>query len=179
MVGPITLIARRTLLLGALVVLPAGLVPVSPARAVDAPLDARFVGYPQSTNNFGIASGKLAIDRSKNENVHGLATRMIAEHTDAAERLNQARADAGVAYVPDPTSQPNTTAILKRLGELQGPEFDTSYANAQLGVLSEAAFRIDVYAQSGGHDALRRYAQNELPQVKAHLEDARRLAGGR
>ena len=48
------------------------------AHAVDALPDARFVGFAQAVNDFGVASGDLALSRSANENVRGYATRAIA-----------------------------------------------------------------------------------------------------
>ena len=75
------MIARRTLLLGGAAVLPAAHLSLSPALAVDALPDARFVGYAQSINDFEIGSGRIALAKSTNENVRGFANRMVAEYT--------------------------------------------------------------------------------------------------
>ncbi len=177
------MLARRALLLGGVAILPAASISLSsalsPAFAVDALPDARFVGYAQTTNDFEIASGRLALAKSVNENVRGFTSRMIAQHTEAAQFLSKARSEAGVSYAPGPQAPPNTVAILQRLARLEGPEFHTSYANAQLAVLTDAELQIGAYSQNGGNGALRRYAQNKLPRVTMHLEHARRLAGGR
>ena len=173
------MLARRTLLLGGAAVLPAAHLSLSPAFAVDALPDARFVGYAQSINDFEIGSGRIALAKSMNENVRGFANRMVAEYTEAAQFLSKARQEAGVSYAPDPSAPPNTQAILQRLSVLEGPEFDTSYANAQLAVTADWEQQVGAYSQSGGNGALRRYAQGQLPKVRMHLEYAQRLAGGR
>jgi putative membrane protein len=149
------------------------------AHAVDPLPDARFVGFAQAVNDFEIASGRLALARSANENVRGLATRTMAEFTDAAERLVKSRSEAGVSYAPDPAHLPNGVAMLQRLNALQGPEFDAAYANAQLAILTEADLQYGAFSQSGQGGPLRRYAQQTLPKIKVQLEFARRLAGGR
>lgn len=176
------LVARRAALRLALTAIPAACistVPVSTARAVDALPDSRFVGWAQTFNDYEIAAGRIALTRSGNEIMRGFATRMIAEHGEAAELLRKARAEAGVSYAPDPATPPNTTAVLQRLNALQGPAFDTAYANAELASHTNAVDQLGAYSQNGDNGALRRYAQAMFPKAKEQLELARRMAGGR
>jgi len=152
---------------------------VTAAHAVDALPDARFVGFAQAVNDFGIASGNLALARSGNENVRGFATRAIAEHTEAASELAKSRQEAGVSYAPDGRMGPATQNMLARLGQLQGPEFDAEFARTQLVVQGDAVDQYGAYSQSGGSGLLRRYAQRSFPKAQMFLEYARRLAGAR
>jgi putative membrane protein len=149
------------------------------ARAVDALPDARFVGFGQAVNDFGIASGNLALGRSANENVRGFATRAIAECTEAASELAKSRQEAGVSYAPDGRMGPNTQNLLAQLNALQGPEFDAAFASAQLMVQTDAVDQYGAYSQSGGSGPLRRYAQRAFPKSQMFLEYAKRLAGAR
>ncbi|WP_439614126.1 DUF4142 domain-containing protein [Reyranella sp.] len=169
-------IARRSVLFGvaALSVLPAGA-----AFAVNALPDARFVGFAQEFNDFEIASGRLALAKSTNENIRGFAARMVADQTEAAQFLSTARSEAGVSYAPDPSNAPGWAATLQRLNVLEGVEFDTSYANAQLAAHIDANAQYGAYSQDGGNGALRRYAQGQLPKIQQNLTGARQLAGGR
>jgi putative membrane protein len=172
-----TLLARRALVLGFAAA--GSVLGTRAAFAVDALPDARFVGYSQQVNDFEIAAGRMALAKSTNENVRAFASRAVALHTDAAQRLSKARSEAGVSYAPDPSSPPNAQAILQRLNGLDGAAFDTAYANAQLGVCTDAEAQYGAYSQNGRNGALRRYAQAELPNMQGQLEFARRLAGGR
>ncbi len=124
-----TLIARRSFLvaLSAASVSAAGA-----AHAVDALPDARFVGFAQAVNDFGVGSGNLALARSGNENVRGYATRSIAEHNEAASELTKSRQEAGVAYAPDGRMVPHVQNLLGQLSTLQRPDFDAAFASAQL-----------------------------------------------
>ena len=172
-----TSLPRRALLLGF-----AAAVPVLGGRAafaVDALPDARFVGYAQQVNDFEVAAGRMALAKSANENVRAFASRAVSLHGDAAQRLAKARSEAGVSYAPDPSGPPNTQAILQRLNGLDGAAFDSAYANAQLGVCTDAEAQYGAYSQNGRNGALRRYAQGELPHMQGQLEFARRLAGSR
>lgn len=171
-----TSLARRALLLGIAAAVPA--IGTQAAFAVDALPDARFVGYAQQINDFEIAAGRMALTKSANENVRAFASRAMALHNDASQRLAKARSEAGVSYAPDPSGPPNTQAILQRLNGLDGAAFDVAYANAQLGVCTDAEAQYGAYSQNGRNGALRRYAQGELPSMQGQLEFARRLAGG-
>ena len=170
------LISRRTALAGFVV---APLTYIPQAHAVDALPDARFVGFSQAVNDFEIKSGQLALARSANENVRGYASRAIAEHTTAAEMLSRSRSEAGVSYAPDGSMGPRTENELARLNSLQGPEFDSAFAAAQLAVQTAAEAQFGAYSQNGTSGPLRRYAQQMLPKSKMLLEYAQRLAGSR
>jgi putative membrane protein len=149
------------------------------ARAVDALPDARFVGFAQAVNDFGIASGNLALARSAKENVRGYASRAIAEHTEAASELAKSRQEAGVSYAPDGRMGPNVQNLLTRLSSLQGPDFDAAFADAQFMVQTEAVGQYGAYSQNGGSGPLRRYAQRSYLKSQTFLEYARRLVGAR
>lgn len=171
-----TPLARRSFMI-ALSVASTGI--AATARAVDALPDARFVGFGQAVNDFGIASGKLALARSGNENVRGYATRAIAEHEEAASELAKSRQEAGVSYAPDGRMGPNVQNLIARLSTLQGPEFDAEFARAQLMVQTDAVDQYGAYSQSGKSGPLRRYAQRSFPKSQMFLEYAKRLAGAR
>lgn len=175
-------LARRAALRLALTAVPAAYVStvfISSARAVDALPSARFVGWAQTFNDYEIAAGRLALTKSMNEIVRGFAARMVAEHSEAAEILRKSRSEAGVSYAPDPSSPPNTVAILQRLNALEGPPFDTAYANAELASHANAVDQLGAYSQNGDNGTLRRYAQAMFPKAQEQLEYAKRMAGGR
>ena len=171
-----TPITRRSIMLALSVASMSG---AGAARAVDALPDARFVGFAQAVNDFGVASGNLALARSGNENVRGYATRAIAEHNEAASELAKSRQEAGVAYAPDGRMGPHIQNLLAQLSSLQGPEFDAAFASAQLTVQTDAVDQYGAYSQSGGSGPLRRYAQRAFPKSQGFLEYAKRLAGAR
>jgi putative membrane protein len=171
-----TMISRRTILVASFVV---PVVHAPSAWAVDALPDARFVGFAQAVNEFNIASGQLALARSANENIRGYATRAIADAQYDTEALRKSRAEAGVAYAPDGSMGPKTQNLLAQLNALQGPAFDTAFAQAQLSVQIDAEAQYGAYSQNGKSGPLRRFAQLALPKAQQRLELARRLAGGR
>ena len=170
------ILARRSLL-SLLAATP--MLSAAPLFAQDALPDARFVGFAQAVNDFELASGQMALQRSANENVRGYATRIIADANYDAEALRLSRSEAGVSYAPDGSMGPKTQNLLAQLNTLQGPAFDTAFAQGQLAVQTDCEAQYGAYSQNGKSGPLRRYAQNALPKAKERLDLARRLAGGR
>jgi putative membrane protein len=171
-----TAIGRRSILIASLLV-PVVHIPL--ALAVDALPDARFVGFAQAVNDFDLASGQMALQRSANENIRGYATRIIADANYDASALRLSSSEAGVSYAPDGSMGPKTNNLLAQLNTLQGPAFDTAFAQGQLSVQIDCEAQYGAYSQNGKSGPLRRYAQNALPKAKERLDLARRLAGGR
>lgn len=145
------------------------------AYALDALPDARFVGFAQAVDDFGITSGNLAIARSTNEKVRDYATRAIAEYNEASAALRTSRMEANVAYEADGKMGPSVQDLLSHLSSLRGAAFDAAFVKAQLTVLGEAVAQYGAYAQSGASVPLRRYAQRSLPNSQKFLEDVRHL----
>lgn len=167
---------RRSLLAGLAGLAATPLLPIAPLSAQDALPDARFVGFCRAVNEFELASGNLALQRSANENVRGFASRAIAEATWDAQALETARREAGVSWAPDGRMGPQTQNFLAQLNALQGPAFDAAFVNAQLAVMTEAESQYGAYSQNGRSGPLRRYAQVILPKARVQLEYARRNA---
>jgi len=149
------------------------------AFAVDALPDARFVGFSQAVNDFDLGSGQMALQRSANENIRGYATRIIADANYDASALRLSSAEAGVSYAPDGSMGPRTQQLLAQLNTLQGPAFDTAFAQGQLAVQTDCEAQYGAYSQNGKSGPLRRFAQNALPKAQGRLQLARLLAGGR
>ena len=170
-------VIRRRMVLAASLIVPTAYVPS--AFAVDALPDARFVGFAQAVNEFDLASGQLALQRSANENVRGYATRIIADANYDAEALRLSRSEAGVSWAPDGSMGPRTQNLLAQLNMLQGPAFDTAFAQGQLVVQTDCEAQYGAYSQNGKSGPLKRFAQNALPKAKERLQLARLLAGGR
>ena len=167
-----TTIARRTFLVAV------ALTTISRvASAVDALPDARFVGFAETVNDFEIQSGQLALTKSASEPIRAYATRAIAEHTAIAQSMTRNRAEAGVSMAPDEEVRAIAADAMTRLNSLQGAEFDTAFANAQLRVQTVVVAQYGAYSQNGKSGPLRRYAQEALPKQEMFLEGAKKLGG--
>ncbi len=150
------------------------------AFAVDALPDARFVGFAQQFNDFEIASGRLALAKSTNENIRGFAARMVADHTEAAQFLSRSRSEAGVSYAPDPSNTPGM------VGHAAAPE--RAGRRRVRHRLCQRPARRAHRCQCRSTAPTRRTAATarcaamprcQLPKIQQNLTGARQLAGGR
>ena len=96
-----------------------------------------------------------------------------------ASALAKSRAEAGVSYAPDGSMGPRTANLLAQLNALQGPAFDSAFANGHLVVQTDCEAQYGAYSQNGRSGPLKRFAQVALPKAKQRLDLARLLAGGR
>jgi putative membrane protein len=84
-----------------------------------------------------------------------------------------------VTMAPDENVRKIADDAMARLNSLQGVEFDTAYADAQLRVQTAAVAQYGAFSQNGNDGSLRRHAERSLPQVQSLLEEAKKLAGSR
>jgi predicted outer membrane protein len=89
-------------------------------------------------------------------------------------RGDVAATGAGTLVPPSPEQQ----AMLAELSAAPaGPRFDRLYANQQLQAHQMSIAMTQAYAQSGPNPALRNYAQQALPALQMHFQQAQRLPG--
>ncbi len=101
--------------------------------AQDALPDARFVGFAQAVNDFELASGNSGVG-TVGEREHSRLCLQGDRRTanNDAQSLSRSRSEAGVPYAPDGSMRQKTAGLMAQLNALQGPVFDTAFANAQL-----------------------------------------------
>ena len=143
------------------------------------PCPTRICRLRRTVNDFEIKSGQLALAKSSNELVRAYATRAIAEYTTNAQYLVRNRNEANVTMAPDEDVRKIADDAMARLNSLQGAEFDTAFADAQLRVQTAAVAQYGAYSQNGNDGSLRRHAERTLPQLQSLLVDAKKLAGSR
>lgn len=180
--------SRRTLLATALVLPPmVAMAQTTPPLTAEqmkyygtALPDARFVGFARTANDFEIQSANLALQKSTNEMVRGVATRATPMFTDAGVSLERNRNEAGVTGIPDEDFKKIADDAMTQLNSLSGPDFDRAYGTYQLRLLTAVGAQYGAYSQDTNNSApLRRYAQTEFPKMKEALENVTRLTAGK
>lgn len=180
--------SRRTLLATALVLAPMmAMAQTTPPLTVEQMAyyskpfqDARFAGFARTANDFEIQSANLALQKSTNEMVRGVATRATPVFTDAGVALERNRNEAGITAVPDEDFKKIADEAMTQLNSLSGPDFDRAYGTYQLRLLTAVVAQYGAYSQDTNNSApLRRYAQTEFPKMKDALENVTRLTAGK
>jgi putative membrane protein len=147
---------------------------VNQSPAVAMPSTESFLASVAAGTLFEIDSSKLALGRTRSAAVKDFADRMVNEHSLIDARFKEA---VSQAKLPPPTDKLDALhqAMLDALKARDAPSFDKAYAETQVQALRETVDLYRTYATVGGNARIKRFAQDELLTVRAHLDDARRL----
>jgi putative membrane protein len=121
-----------------------------------------------------IGAARLALKDSHSEDAIRFAQRMIKDHTQAAEELASI-ANGKNLKVPARLDSSHR-AVLSKLGNLSGAEFDAAYAKQMVADHQEAVALFTSEAADKTDPDLSAFAQKTLPTLQDHLGMANSLA---
>ena len=138
---------------------------------------AEFAKLAASSNMFEIESSELALTQAEDGNVRAFAEHMIQDHTAAGEKMKAAATRDGV--VPLTRMAEKEQAELDRLKADDGKTFDQTYLTDQVAAHDEAVALFEGFSTAGQESALRAFAAETLPTLRAHQAAAHELAEAR
>ncbi|MDH6060250.1 DUF4142 domain-containing protein [Chrysosporum bergii ANA360D] len=128
--------------------------------------------YVQEANQAGMAEvelAKLALERSKNEQVRQYAQQMIQDHTPLNQELMQLAQQKGIT--PSTNPSPKYQALKAQLSEFDGSIFDEAYINeAGINGNMENLVIHTRQIQLGQDPDLQAFAAKSIPVVETHLQ---------
>lgn len=138
--------------------------------------DQQLVNEIAYANLAEIATGQLALTKSKDPKVLGYAQRMIDDHTRAMKQL-QTLAQSKGGTVPTETDLKHKAVGLE-LSALSGNLFDRQYlSQAGVGAHQRTHELVETVQKTANDPALRAHANMILPVVHSHLTEAQAMAG--
>jgi putative membrane protein len=128
--------------------------------------DTDFVRKASSGNLTEIALGKLAADQASSDDVKKYAARMVADHTQANEKLGKLAGSKGVqiATAPDVAQQQD----IDRLKSLDGAAFDRAYSDLMVRSHKLTTGLYELEASKGEDAEIRAFAGDTLPVLREH-----------
>lgn len=137
--------------------------------------EAQAAGFFEAVSNGEIEAARLALERSKNEDVRAYAQRMIDEHGGAKQKLDGFGVRRAVSderrRVLD-KSKANVT----RLKRLHGAQFDRAYMASEIEDHQMALEKIDQrIVPNAKSDEFGNFARDQRPVIESHLDEARRI----
>lgn len=149
----------------------AGTGTASGAGAMVSRADSKMMSDLAHANIAEIETGKLALEKSSNEQVRKFAQLMIDEHTSALKEL-QALAQAKGVKLPDGTDLKHKT-MAAALKVMTGNTFDSQYMKRAGVGNHEQTIELLQKTQNNAKDPeLKAMATKMLPTVQAHLKMA-------
>lgn len=140
--------------------------------------DQNLIKDMAQANLTEIQAGKLAQQKTRNEQVRKFAQKMIDDHTKALQEVQQLAQSKGVDLPTEPDWQHRKMA--ERLGALSGDAFDRRYMS-QAGVDDhKQTHKLLERVQSRARDAdIKALASKMMPTVEQHLNEGQQLNAAR
>lgn len=137
-------------------------------------LDNALVIKGAQDNIFEIQAGQLAARQAASPEVKQFAQKMVQDHTQAAPLLQQVATERNITLPTEMGDQ--NQAILARLSNLSGAEFDRAYMTEMVNSHQQDVALVRNQTKNGKDQALKSLASEKLPALEAHLQLAQRLA---
>ena len=139
-----------------------------------APVQRDFLTEAAQSSLFEIQASRIALARGGSAAVRRFAEATLRDRVATDTDLEQLARSVGVV-LPSRLSDELQTRLAV-LEQLTGTEFDRAYAR-NVGVLApEQALAAFERAADPGGARIQRFAANQIPALRAHLEQGRRLA---
>jgi putative membrane protein len=143
------------------------------------PSDPQIVGVVTAADQIDIDTAKLALKKTKNDQVKQFAQQMIDDHTKLQNSVNDLGKKLNVKPAPSDISKSLKTAAAaetKKLQGLNGKAFDTEYINHEVAyhqqVLDAAG---NVLIPNAQNAELKSALQGAAPLLQGHLDHAKQL----
>jgi putative membrane protein len=151
-------------------------------------VDAKFLMGARSGGQYELQASKLAVQRATDPEVKQFAQKMIDDHTKVGAELDRiAAGTTGSTTGTNPTNatdsshsttsrmDPVHTAMLSKLSNEQGKDFDECYIGQQVLAHEEAVMCFRKEAKKGENAQLRAFAEKNLPALREHLQLVRKI----
>ena len=125
-----------------------------------------------------VESGKVALQRSSNDQVRQLAQRIVDDHTQTNERLQSLARSKGIE-IPIQLDSKHQKEIDK-LQKVSAKDFDSKYAALMVSDHKQDIKAFQHQAERASDPALKEFATMTLPKLESHLamaQSAKKTAG--
>lgn len=130
--------------------------------------DADFARDAASGGMMEVQLGKIAQERASRSQVKEFGRRMQTDHTKANDELKKIAAKKDIKLPSQLEGKQKNT--VDKLSKLKGDEFDRSYMGIMVDDHKEDIEKFEKQADKGQDSDLKKFAQNQLPVLKKHLE---------
>jgi putative membrane protein len=137
-------------------------------------LTSRFMTTAAISDRFEIQSSQIAMQQARSDEVKEFAESMVEDHSGTTEDLLEFAQDKGVR-LPDQVDARHQQ-LLAQLQQAPAGSFDATYVQQQVQAHREAVQLFEQYAQSGDDEELKEWAEDTVPTLREHLQEAQQLA---
>jgi putative membrane protein len=135
--------------------------------------DRNFATKAASGGLAEIQTAQMAKQRADSPQVKAFADRMISDHTQANNDLQQIAQQENLTLPSEPSKQERSAT--QRVSGMTGAAFDRTYAQQEVRDHQQDIALFQQEANSGRDPALKQFAQKTLPTLRQHLQLAQAL----
>ena len=132
-----------------------------------APADSKFITTAAADGMLEVELGRLASQRAASDDVRRFGSRMVEDHSKAADDLRQLAGSKGVRLVG--ALDAKQRALVARLSGLSGASFDREYVKLMVKEHKQAVSLFQKQSAQGRDPDVRAYASRMLPALQTHL----------
>jgi putative membrane protein len=137
------------------------------------PAAAAFLKKAAEDGRMEVDLARLAVSKTSNAAVKNYAEMLITDHEKAGDDVASMAEKKSVTLSKERPGAPNATKT--RLEKLSGAAFDRAYAAAMVDDHKKAVAEFEKAMNLNDRD-VKSFAQETLPTLKHHLEEAQKLA---
>jgi putative membrane protein len=130
--------------------------------------EERFMKEAASGGLMEVELGKIAAEKGTHQRVKDFGKRMQADHSKANAQLKKIASSKGVELPTEPSGEHKS--VMDKLTKLSGAEFDREYMEAMVDDHKEDIEKFQTQADKGKDPDLQKFASENLPILKKHLE---------
>jgi putative membrane protein len=137
-------------------------------------MDRSFILQASMGNKAEIDAGQTASAKATDAGIKSFGQMMVTDHSDALSKLKTVAGSLG-AYAPDSLDAEHV-ALKNQLASATGRAFDSIYIWAQVKDHQKTIVLFETEISSGNHTEVVAYANNTLPHLRHHLQQADSLS---
>jgi putative membrane protein len=137
--------------------------------------DHKFMAKAAQGGMAEVELGQLAEQNAQSSEVKSFGKRMVDDHSKANDQLKQLASQKGVALPT--TLDAKDQAQKDRLSKLHGEAFDKAYMHDMVMDHKKDVAEFKHEATSAHDPDLKNFAQQTVPTLESHLQEAEKIAG--
>lgn len=145
------------------------------AAGMAAMSDQQFVDFAAQTDMVEANLGQLAQDVADSQAIKDYGKMLDTDHTANYQQLTAAAQQANLT-VPNAIDDHNNKTLIGPFHALKGAAFDRKFVPAMISGHTKAIAIFKKEADDAQNPAIKSYAQESIPVLQKHLDDAKDLA---
>jgi putative membrane protein len=147
--------------------------PAAGSTATSGATDEQFIKKMANGGMMEVEAGKLASSRASNPQVKQFGQMMVKDHSKSNEKLKALAETRKVDLPKSPDGEKK--AQKEKLEAHSGAAFDAAYMDTMVTAHQQTVALLEDQIKNGKDATVRHYAQETLPTVRSHLEQAQQL----